>query len=213
MEIRSGIKSGNTVNFATRSQVAKIYDSSGSELTGFPVSIGTSTSHIGQVGGETITPSANFTRPSDTVQYASGDLIANSVTAGSVTALSWSAARTSAGSFLVRGIRLRKSGTSLTAASFRVHLFSETPTITTTGDNGVFSTVVSGIANYLGAFDTTMDVAMSDGAWGICVASGGSDRTIKLASGQTIYGLIEAKDVYTPVSGEIFTAVLEVLQD
>ena len=34
-------------------------------------------------------PSASFTRPADTTQYAVGDLVANNTTPGSVTPLSW----------------------------------------------------------------------------------------------------------------------------
>src|SRR4051812_8128931 len=65
--------------------------------------------HVGEIGGAVATPSASFTRPADVTPYASGDLVADNTTAGSVTPLSWTAARVAAGSFLVRRARLRKS--------------------------------------------------------------------------------------------------------
>lgn len=166
--------------------------------------------HIGEVGGRIATPSANFTRPSDTTAYASGDLVANSTTAGSVTPLSWTAARVAAGSFMVRRVRLRKSGTSTANASFRVHLYSASPT-PANGDNGAWST--DGVANYLGSVDVTVDKAFTDGAQGIGTPGAGSEISVALASGQTIYGLVEARAGYTPASAEVFTVVLECLQN
>lgn len=167
--------------------------------------------HIGQVGGHAATPSATFTRPADTTAYASGDLVANSTTAGSVVPMSFAAAaRVAAGSFAIRRVRLRKSGTSLTNASFRVHFYSASPT-PANGDNGAWST--DGVANYLGAFDVTMDRAFTDGAHGAGLPIQGSEVAVALASGQTVYALIEARSAYTPASGETFATTPEIWQN
>lgn len=170
--------------------------------------------HVGEVGGALSTPSSNFNRPADTAAYASGDLVANSTTAGSVTPLSWStAARVSAGSFMVRRARLKKSATSTTNATFRLHLYSSSPTIAN-GDNGAYSTTHSG---YLGAFDLDITGStgrtFSDSSGVIGAPSVGSEINVKLASGQTIYGLLEARAAYTPASAETFTVELELLQN
>lgn len=150
--------------------------------------------------------SANFTRPSDTTAYASGDLVANSTTAGSVTPLTFtSAVRAAGGVTRVERIRLRKSGTSTTNASFRVHLYSSSPTAAN-GDNGAFSTAVS---NYIGAVDVVIDRAFSDGAAGAGVPLVGSAMTFTIPSGTSLFGLIEARAAYTPASGEVFTAIAE----
>jgi hypothetical protein len=167
--------------------------------------------HIGEIGGRISNPSANFTRPNDTTAYASGDLVANSTTAGSVTAMSWTAARVAAGSFFIRRAKFRKSGTGTTNASFRLHLFVASPATITNGDNGAFS--VSGVADYLGAFDVTADRAFTDGAYGTALPIAGSEINVKLASGQTIYGLIEARAAYTPTAQEVFTVDLEIQQN
>ena len=161
------------------------------------------------------TPSANFTRPNDTTAYAVGDLVANNTVANSVTPLSWTAARIAAGSFLVRKVRLKKSGTSTTNASFRLHLYTSSPTQTggagaNTGDNAAWSTTHSG---YVGSLDVTVDKAFTDAAAGNGFPLTGSEISVALASGQTLYGLLEARAAYTPTASEVFTVDLEVMQN
>ena len=180
------------------------------DSSGF-LQLGSSESFIGSVGGIVANPTANFTRPADTPAYASGDLVANSTTAGSVAAMTLTIMRIAAGSCILRRIKLHKSGTSTTNASFRVHFFRAAPATITNGDNGVFS--VSGVADYLGAMDVTMDRAFTDGAVGFGVPMIGSEMSIKLASGTTVRALIEARGAYTPISGEVFTLTIDDLQD
>ena len=167
--------------------------------------------HLGEVGGVIANPSSNFTRPADTTAYAVGDLVANSTTNTSVTPLSWTITRVAAGSVMIRRIRLKKSGTSTTNASFRLHLYRTTPATITNGDNGAWSTTYS---DYIGAFDVTCDRAFTDAAHG---SSGnplnGTDICLKLASGSTIYGLLEARAAYTPGNAEVFTVELEAVQN
>lgn len=173
---------------------------------------------IGRVGGHTATPSATVTRPADTTQYASGDLIANSTTAASVTAMSFMAARTAhEGSFMIRRARLYKDDDDTTAAKFRLHLFDADPTGTapSSGDNGAIQ-LTDIVDNHLGSIDfdasTSPDIH-TDGNMAIGVPIQGTEIIAILSSGTTIYGLLEARDTYTPASGEIFTVVLEILQD
>lgn len=165
------------------------------------------------VAGELVaTPSANFNRPADTTAYASGDLVANSTTAGSVTPLSWTAPRYATGGGQVRRVRLKKSGTTVTNAQFRVHLYTSSPTCAN-GDNGAWSTNHSG---YLGSFDCDMTAAtarvFTDSAWASGVPGVGSECGFDLASGSTVYGLVQVLAAYTPASGETFTCELEVVQ-
>lgn len=168
--------------------------------------------HLGEVGSALATPSANFTRPADTTAYASADLVANSTTAGSVTPLSWTAARIAAGSFLVRRARFKKSTTTTANGSFRLHLYDTTPATITNGDNGAWLTTNSG---YLGSlefdFSGTTGRVHTDGASCIGLPTAGSELSVKLSSGQTIYGLIEARGAYAPGLSEVFTMVLELL--
>jgi hypothetical protein len=79
--------------------------------------------------GKSALISASFTRPADTTAYASGDLVANSTTAGSVAPLTFSnVVRVNGAGGLVRRAKLRKTGTSTTNASFRIHFYAVTET-------------------------------------------------------------------------------------
>jgi hypothetical protein len=161
-----------------------------------------------RVSGFAAIPSASFNRPADTTAYASGDLIANSTTAGSVTPLSISVARVAAGSFLINRVRLSKNGTGVTGASFRVHLFNVAPTVAN-GDNAALLT--SGRAGYIGRvdFDMTAATIFNDGN----AATADAGFLVALASGQTVWALIEARGAYAPASGETFALTLEVAQN
>jgi hypothetical protein len=163
--------------------------------------------------GSVATPSVSFTRPVDTTAYAIGDLVANSVTAGSVTPIAFTtAARVSGGSGLIRSAKLKTSNTSLTAASFRLHLYAADPSASTgitNGDNGAFLTKEAG---WLGAIDITLNQAFSDAASGIGTPNVGSEA-IFVATGQTIWGLVEARGAYTPTSAEVLTVTLSILQN
>lgn len=152
---------------------------------------------------------ASFTRPADALQYAVGDLVANSTTAGSVVPMSFLLGNTSAqGQFRLTRVRLSKNSVGVTAATFRIHFYSASPTIAS-GDNVARSTTLSG---WLGAIDVPAMTAFSDGAAAVGAAVAGSEFLIRLASGSTVFCLLEALGTYTPVSGEIFTLTLEELQ-
>lgn len=151
-----------------------------------------------------LNPKISFTRPADTTAYAIGDLIANSVTAASVVVPTWPTTSQSGG-FYIGGIRLLKSSAVLTNANFRLHAFSLVPTITTTGDNGVFATVVSGMANWIGSFDGQMLAAGSDGAAVNCTPTEGLVNPIQQGQGLPIFVLVQALAAYTPTSAEVFT--------
>lgn len=152
-------------------------------------------------------PSYSFNRPADTTPYAVGDLVANSTTAASVVPISWSNVSRS-GSFYPVGVILQKSGATATNASFRVHLYSAAPSVATTGDNGVYATVVSGNGNWLGSYDGTMVASHADGCSVTCTPTEGIIDAFVAGQNPTIYALIEARGAYTPASGETFTARL-----
>lgn len=141
--------------------------------------------------------SARFTRPADTTAYASGDLAANSTTAGSVVAMSL---LVGAGIYQIRRVRLLKNGTGVTNAAFRAHFYGSAPTAAN-GDNSAWST--SKAADYFGSVDVTVDKAFTDGA------AGQATTEINCAVTGTIYALLEARGAYTPASAEIFTLAIE----
>lgn len=161
-----------------------------------------------QIGGFTARIDASFTRPADTTPYASGDLVANSTTAGSVNPMAFQIGRKSLGrGGTIRRARLRKSGTSVTNASFRLHLYSAVPTFTN-GDNGAWLSNKS--ADYVGAIDVVVDKAFSDGAAGNGVPLIGQEINF---TANTYYGVLEARGAYTPASAESFSLILECQQN
>ena len=165
---------------------------------------------ITAAGGFTAVVGGSFTRPADTTAYASGDLVANSTTAGSVAPISVAAARVNAGTGMIRRVRLTTSSTSTTNASFRVHFYKTSPTFTN-GNNGAWLTTES---TYLGSCDVTVDKAFSNGAKGIGAPNTGVEINFDAgAATQNIYAVIEARAAYTPTSGETFTLAVEVLQN
>lgn len=161
-------------------------------------------------GRVVVVTAPTMTRPADTTQYSTGDLVANSTTAGSVVPLEFDVG---GGSGMVRKIRIRTNRTSggTTNAMLRLHLYRAAPTAAS-GDNGAFST--NQAAAYLGAFDVTVDRQFTDGAAGNGLPLAGSEIGFQLPAGTTsLRGLLEARAAYTPASGEQFTAALEIIKD
>lgn len=177
-------------------------------LDGTGASIGTANPLVS--AGITTRPMVSFNRPADTTAYAAGDLIANSTTAGSVVPMQFTVARVAAGSGMLRRCRIRKTGTGITNAIFRLHLYNVSPTCSN-GDNGAWLTNQS--SEYIGAFDVTIDKAFTDGSSGNGLPMVGFEINFKLPSGTAVFGLLEARAAYTPASGETFLVELEVLQN
>lgn len=169
--------------------------------------------HLGAVGGHVARISVNFTRPSDTNVYASGDLVANNTVANSVTPMQFALSRAAGKGGMIRRLRMRKTGTSITNASFRLHLYSASPVQAGgagagTGDNAVWSTDQAG--TYVGSMDVTCDRAFTDGASGNGVPNTGSEIVF---TADTYYGLLEARGAYVPANAEAITLMLEVIQN
>ena len=160
--------------------------------------------------------SANFSRPADTNVYAIGDLVANSTTAASVVALSWTVAIAATtqllATFLIRRARLKKSNNGIANASFRLHLYGTDPAAASGilgGDNAAWSV---NDATWLGHFDFGSMIQHRDCAQAYASPASGAEIAHALSSGQAIRGLLEARGVYTPASAEVFTVELEVFQ-
>jgi hypothetical protein len=157
---------------------------------------------------------ASFTRPANTTAYVTGQLVANSTTAGSVVPLAIPVGgQTGFINMRLTRVRLTKSGTSATNANFTVHLYAVSPTCAN-GDGAAFSTNQS--ANWLGSISVSSMQAFTDGCTGTGSFAAGSEAFLKTSnvSGQSqqfIYALLQAQAAYTPVSGEAFTLTLEEL--
>jgi hypothetical protein len=131
--------------------------------------------------------------------------MANSTTAGSVVAMTFTPVTKGSGrSAQIRRVRVSKTGTSVTNASVRLHLYTTSSITAANGDNGAWSTDKA--ANYVGSVDVTIDKAMTDGAAG--------NATCEINTNSlSLYGLLEARGAYTPASAEVFTVTLESCED
>ena len=152
-----------------------------------------------------ISQSASFTRPNDTTQYASGDLVANSTTAGSVAPLTFK--------LPARGLKLQRVGllhsaATVTDSQFRAHFYSDSPTCSN-GDNAAWLTTASGYQGFVdidGQNQTFSDDGMS---FGVYVNNSVFAPLFLVAdTDKKLYVLLEARDTYTPASAEVFTVTI-----
>lgn len=183
----------------------------------YPAPVGTDA--VGDILGLANTPIYNFapvpvvytgatlTRSNDSIAYAFGDAIyASTASSQVVTYTIQSAKATNQASTILRA-GLLKSGTSITNAIFRLHLFNVQPTLFN-GDNGAWLSTVS---NYVGSMDITIDKAGSDKSIGIGVPVVGSTISNTPVSGQNYYYYeLEARAAYAPGPSETFIPWIEV---
>jgi hypothetical protein len=160
-------------------------------------------------GRVVVVTAPTMVRPADTIQYSTGDLVANSTTAGSVVPLEFDVG---GGSGMVRKIRIRTNRTSggTTSAVFRVFLFRTAPTVAG-GDNAAFNP--ANAANFIDAMDVVINEQFSDGAANSSNGAAG-EINYSLPDGSTkLFGLVRAGAGYTPASAEQISVALEVLKD
>lgn len=155
-------------------------------------------------------PSMTFTRPTDTTAYGSGDLMANSTTAGAVTTMNTTLPRLDRARLIrIPHILVQKSTTGMTSPSFRVHVGTIAPTYQTNGDNSAMSgNLLTGGTGVRMFFDVTMASVGVNGAWGIAVPPTGvieHPAIVSEAGVNTLYFIMEARAAYAPGNAEIFT--------
>lgn len=165
-----------------------------------------------------------LTRPADTTAYASGDLIANSTTAGSVAALQFQNATRAPGRLdgLIIGARVRKSTTTTANGVFRLHFFNANPVAAApaNGDNGAFTPAAAVLAAWVGFIDidfTAQAVVSASNAiargFPPAAAPNGIPFSLVNPDTPTLFGLLEARGTYAPGSAETFNVSIDVLQE
>lgn len=164
--------------------------------------------------------SATFECPAGTPTYSTNDLVANSATAADVEPLVFAnAAIGSGGGFIVTRARLKKTNTTVTNASFRLHLYGSDPSEDSgivNGDEGAWQTNES---DYIGWIDIDLSGA-SGKVFSDCSKGFGSpdddvgrEMAEKLASGSSVYGLLQVLAGYTRTASEEFTVTLELVRN
>lgn len=150
--------------------------------------------------------SNTITRPADTTAYASGDLVANSTTAGSVTPFTIFVPY--GRGLILQRAELKRSATSVTNATFRLHIYKDSPTCAN-GDNGAWSTTRSGYQGFVDIVGTGQAFTDSAVASGIFVNNALTwPLVLYTDKDQKLYCLLEARGAYTPSSAETFIVSL-----
>lgn len=134
---------------------------------------------------------ASFVRPADTTQYAAGDLVANSTTAGSVSPLRVRLGGRMPG--VVRAASLYHTDQDSVNSAFRLWLLDTAPVVTN-GDNGALAGIDA--STVLGTVDITADKNCGD--------TFGQAESVMIGVPDEFWVLVEATAAYTPGSGETF---------
>lgn len=155
---------------------------------------------------------ASLTRPANVTAYAAGDVVA-AAAGDHFTFEELIQPKTLSGS--ISTARLHSSGNQGTKLDGELWLFSAD--IAEVGDNAAFNPSDAEMLTMIGIID--FGVA----SWRVGSAGAGASgnavcevKNIGLAlkgAGQTVYGVLVARNGYTPLSGEIFTCDLVVTQD
>lgn len=161
------------------------------------------------VVGNTANVEASFTRPADTTAYAAGDVISNSTSSPSVITFANVAAAGLGG--MITDVVVSDSAAQSTKLEAELWLFHTAPAAT--NDNSAFA------ISDAEADDVLCIVPLGSGYGSV----GGGNfvyhvRNLGCAfeaagSGTDIYGVLVARNAYTPVSAEVFNFRLHVLKD
>lgn len=181
-----------------------LVDSSGTPYS----AVGSGTTVPVSAGGYTALSAAEFTRPADATAYAVSDAVADSTTAPTVLTFA-NCARSSGGSGYVVRARLM-TDQSTNVAAYRLHLFRAT--VTAVNDNSPQTTLIANRANYLGYID--FPAATTEGTGSDAANTQNLDtRLAFVATGTSLFGLLQTKTAFTPASGQRFYVELGIEQN
>lgn len=163
--------------------------------------------------GWTVVVEDSYTRPATTTQYAAGDQVSDSASAPA--ALEFEAARFEGGTGVILDALCISSANQATKPNLRLYLFDTEPT--PNNDNAAWAPSDADMLNLIGVVEfSAWEVGTSTaGAGGNCASLvKGLNLAFKAVAGsQTIYGLLVERGTYTPVSAELLTVRMGVLQD
>ncbi len=185
-----------------------------SDQTALPVTPTASEVHLGEVGGRTVKVNSSFTRPADTAPYAAGDALADSTSAPTVNTVT-NAARINAGSGVILNATLIDSAAVATAGSFEAWLFDTT--WTPDNDNAVFTPTDAELATLVCIVPFNVSYV------GHATVGAGGNRVYQSdpinrgfvcgAASRNLFWALVVRNAFIPVSAEIFTLRLTILQD
>lgn len=170
---------------------------------------------------------ANFTRPADVIAYAAGDAVTNSTSAPVAITLAGAGRYNGAGGE-IKSAMLVDSAAQATKLDSELWVFGGAAAPTPDNDNTVFTPTDAELLNLIAIIvfkgATAANVFVGDataGAGGNCVVLGSVGTLIfnlgipyKCGAATTsLFGLLVARNAYTPVSAENFAFILQVEQE
>jgi hypothetical protein len=168
--------------------------------------------------------SASMTRPADTAVYASGDAVTTSTSAPVVMTFA-NVGRFNAGGGMVMAAMLLSSSNQGTKPDLELWLFNASPA--PDNDNAAFTptdaelATLQGVIEFKGVTKSYVGDATA-GAGGNVMIPGTQGGTtwpglqipfVCGAAATSLYGLLVARNAYTPTSAEIFTVMLQIEQE
>lgn len=163
----------------------------------------TALSSVALIGSQFVVP-YTFSRPADTTAYAALDVVSNSTSSPII--LSWAAInRVSGASGYFVKARIVTDQVAC-VARFKLHLFSAT--LTPLNDNAPYTLLYANNAIKIGALTFPAMATEGSGSTGAAAQlSPGDYGGLPMAAtpaAQTIYGMLETLDAFTPASGQGF---------
>ena len=160
---------------------------------------------------------ATYTRPANTTAYTANDALSDNTTGQTCLTFS-NCARRKGGSGFILGATAISSANQTTLPQLTLYVFDTT--VSAPADNAAFTLADAGAVNLLGSFQFTGFEAFDEtsgtagNAKDEAVPEGGGPVAFRCGTtGQDLYGLVKVENAYTPVSSEIFTFRLHLLQD
>lgn len=159
-----------------------------------------------------------FVRPSDTTQYAAGDVVGPTGGGGAMQTFA-NAARFNGGGGKIVEILLLTDLETITTATFRLHFFQATHT--TAADNAALTTIPANFSTYLGYVDPPILLTQANNTVGairhtpeaVTATSAMPFRYVCADGSQSLYMVITAIGTYTPKSAGLIRVSLIVERD
>jgi hypothetical protein len=193
-----------------------VKDGSGSTVTLRSKDLGSSVSaNIHIVNPQFHTLSSTLTRIANSTAYAGTTTspvavcLFTSVTACAPLTVAISADATAgAVSGELRNVRLIKSTTGATGATFRVLMFTASPTLTSVFDTTVYTPKLADITasptKFVGSWECASQKVNGDNSTYDCIATTNSGTQSFLSADGNLYAVVTATGAYAPGSGETF---------
>lgn len=154
---------------------------------------------------------ATFTRPADTTAYADGDTLCDSTSAPTIMTFAGIARAAGLGAVL-QSATLIKSTVQTTELNADLLLFDTS--ITMSNDNAAFSPSDADAEKAIAIIQFRASSNGSKLGLNTIFDAGAISRSVKCASGSTsLYGVLVARNAYTPGNAEVFRVRLGFIQD